>query len=192
MSSATGGMEMTKKILVGTISTVLAAVILYFVLDSKKGNHEKKEATIAAWKNFQKDRDVFAGAIQKLTLDANEPGIDADAKMKAILREMDFSISGMTNIKQQSNVDARMLNIVDAMSVFMAEVRDIVSEGFSKAGIIEAKPVSLNEKQQQAIALFREMERSINAAGQGIKDRINTYRDELCNDYGDSFCRKDQ
>lgn len=111
MAGVPSGGNMWKNVAIGIFTTVAAYAIINFIGIGKKDTTKKirKEATQKAWQSVS---DYINYADQKFKTIACY-SCDVQEMKKEMLRELENYSAKLTNIKEDKNVDDKMLGIVD-------------------------------------------------------------------------------
>lgn len=115
--------HIAKNITIGVISSVLAAALIYFFLNNpvKEERKKKKDATVRAWKSYQQNRKIFSDVMAKM-----KHTDDIERSKSNITHEIDATINNMLNIKNEPNIDQRILSSIDITVGQMKDIKPIL------------------------------------------------------------------
>jgi hypothetical protein len=135
-SAAPAGPNVFKNILVGVITTVLGATVIYFLGFHDTGKEEKKkkrDATVTAWNSLLQYESLFQQTANKMICLG-----ETETAAKEVTDEMGQVIKDMGNIKKEEFVDNRMQTLVDRrMDSYTKRktfIEDFYNEIFTLAG----------------------------------------------------------
>lgn len=119
---------MLKNILMGVVTPVLAATIIYFLGFNNKDESKveflrKKEATEKTWIAYIQARGIFSAVMKKL----GESG-DIEITRNNINHEIETSIGNLENIKKEPNADQRVYSSVDIMIQQMKDLKPLMNK----------------------------------------------------------------
>ncbi|HAO46120.1 MAG TPA: hypothetical protein PLZ45_15290 [Ferruginibacter sp.] len=122
------GNSMLKNILMGVVTPVLAATIIYFLGFNNKDESKveflrKKEATEKTWIAYIQARGIFSAVMKKL----GESG-DIEITRNNINHEIETSIGNLENIKKEPNADQRVYSSVDIMIQQMKDLKPLMNK----------------------------------------------------------------
>jgi hypothetical protein len=142
MSGVPSGGNTWKNIAIGIFTTVAAYAIINFTGIGKKDQTKKirKEATEKAWQSIN---DYINYADQKFKTIACF-SCDEQEMKKEMLRELDNYSAKLTNIKEDKNVDDKMLSIVDIIRQRFLDMKEPISRFYDS--ITASKSLSMEER----------------------------------------------
>lgn len=191
MSESSSNKENAKKILISVISTVLAAVIIFYFIEQQKPKSQRKEATLRAWDSYKQNRDIFQKSMTELGTAMQTGGVSdlATAKTQAF-SEIDMSVSNLGNIKTQSNVDDRLLSLVDVSINQINDAKDILGQAIDKLSQIDENSLTDEQKQNIGNQVLTEAANELAQIKNKDKIRVTTLKEALCKEYGGKICDK--
>lgn len=164
MGSGAAAESPIKKIVIGVTTTVVGAVIVYFLGFADKGNSEfktKRKATEEAWESLQSYEKSFKNASTNMICSRNESLI-----AKEIINEYDNIISSISNIKVEkkeaadnriiSLIDRRLLTLKDKKETtlaYLTKLNELDASGFMQHEIDSLVIISQNEFDDQMASL---------------------------------------
>jgi hypothetical protein len=115
--------HIAKNITIGVISSVLAAALIYFFLNNpvKEERKKKKEATVRAWKSYQQNRKIFSDVMANM-----KHTDDIERSKNNVSHEIEATITNMLNIKNEPNIDQRVLSSIDITVGQMKEIKPVL------------------------------------------------------------------
>ena len=169
-----------KNATIGVITTVIGAIIIYFLIGNPKKAEfaKKKDATQKAWTSFKENKTVFSTVMKQI-----DSALDMDAGRKTLNHQIDIAINNLENIKKESDADQRVFSTVDITIEQIKEMKPIFNTYFdNRIAYIEKNPDAtedapyLVEIQQKLINEMRNL---------GTRDtlRLSTFYRGLVKDY---------
>jgi len=142
MSSVPSGGSTWKNIIIGVFTTVAAYAIINFAGIGKKDNSKKirKDATEKAWQSVN---DYINYGNQKFKTIACF-SCDWQEMKKEMMRELDNYSAKLGNIKEDKNVDDKMLSLVDIIRQRFVDLKTPYSNFFDSITI--AKSLTVEEQ----------------------------------------------
>jgi hypothetical protein len=136
MSGVPTGGSTWKNILIGVFTTVAAYAIINYAGIGKKDNTKKirKEATVKAWQSVS---DYINYADQKFkTISCFS--CDEQEMKKEMMRELDNYSAKLENIKENKDVDDKMLSIVDIIKQRFMDFKNPMTVFYDSVTIIKS------------------------------------------------------
>jgi hypothetical protein len=148
MSGVPSGGNVWKNIAIGIFTTVAAYAIINFIGIGKKDNTKKirKEATVKAWQSVS---DYINYADQKFKTIACY-SCDVQEMKKEMLRELENYSAKVTNIKEDKNVDDKMLGIVDIIRQRFLDFKTPIGNFYDSIIALKQRPLD-----EQVVAMPR-------------------------------------
>jgi hypothetical protein len=142
MSGVPSGGNTWKNIAIGIFTTVAAYAIINFTGIGKKDQTKKirKDATEKAWQSIN---DYINYADQKFKTIACF-NCDEQEMKKEMLRELDNYSAKLINIKEDKNVDDKMLSIVDIIRQRFLDMKEPIARFYDS--ITASKTLSMEER----------------------------------------------
>lgn len=154
-SAAPAGPNVFKNILVGVITTVLGATVIYFLGFHDSGKEEKKkkkEATATAWNSLLQYEKMFQQTANKMIC----VGESEDAA-KEVTDEMELVIHDMENIKKEEAVDNRMQTLVDRRMESYRKRKTYITEFYNEVLALASRNLQEEEANKQAVAIQKKL-----------------------------------
>ena len=145
MSSVPSGGNTWKNIIIGVFTTVAAYAIINFAGIGKKDNSKKirKDATEKAWQSVN---DYINYANQKFKTIACF-SCDWQEMKKEMMRELENYNTKLANIKEDKNVDDKMLSLVDIIKQRLVDFKKPYTDFFDSVTIAK----NLTQEEQMPI-----------------------------------------
>ena len=172
-SAAPAGPNVFKNILVGVITTVLGAGVIYFLGFHESGQSEKKkkkEATVTAWNSLLQYEKLFQQTTNKLICLG-----ETETAIKEVTDELDQLSRDMENIKKEDAVDNRMQTLVDRRIDTYKKRKELMANYNAEIITLEAKNLSEQETLQQIAAI----QKKLNDRVTGLEDKDRVYAKEI-------------
>jgi predicted ribonuclease YlaK len=154
-SAAPAGPNVFKNILVGVITTVLGATVIYFLgfHDSGKGEKKKKrDATVTAWNSLLQYEKLFQQTANKMICLG-----ETETAAKEVTDEMDQVIKDMGNIKKEEFVDNRMETLVDRRMDSYTKRKTFIEDFYNEVFTLSAKNLSDEELNNEAVSIQKKL-----------------------------------
>jgi uncharacterized membrane protein len=167
-SAAPAGPNVFKNILVGVITTVLGAAVIYFLGFHESGNSEKKkkkEATITAWNSLLQYEKLFQQTTNKMVCLG-----ESETASKEVTDEMEQLIRDMENIKKEESVDNRMQTLVDRRIESYKKRKDLISAYYNDIMALFNQNLPETEAYQQVVAIQKKLGDRV--TGMEEKDKV--------------------
>ena len=188
-STGTSNTEMGKKIIIGAVSTIVAALVIYFVVERGGGDRERKKATLNAWNSYEQNKDIFQKVMTDLGTSLQQGGQELSQAKANAARDIDITIENMQNIKTEEKVDNRMLSLVDVKITQLKDLKTIMMNTIQSLEGVMQSTVTEQEAEQYIMSVFQETKSKLEGIKERDRVRIKSFRDELCKEYGSSFCQ---
>ncbi len=170
-----------KNITIGVITSVLAALLIYYTIGNpaKAEFSKKKAATKKAWTSYKENRAVFVEALKTM-----DTAMDDNRAKKLLHHYLDISIDNMENIKKETDADQRIFSTIDITVAQVKEMKPLFDNYFTeRENFIRNNPdvfidnptlVKLEKKMLEDMAILQTRDTL----------RLNTFRNGLIKDYG--------
>jgi hypothetical protein len=188
-NTGTSNTEMGKKIIIGAVSTIIAALVIYFVVERGGGDRERKKATLNAWNSYEQNKDIFQKVMTDLGTSLQQGGQELSQAKANAARDIDITIENMQNIKTEEKVDNRMLSLVDVKITQLKDLKTIMMNTIQSLEGVMQSTVTEQEAEQYVMSVFQETKSKLEGIKERDRVRIKSFRDELCKEYGSSFCQ---
>ncbi|MBP6431182.1 MAG: hypothetical protein KA319_05400 [Ferruginibacter sp.] len=175
--------HIAKNITIGVISSVLAAALIYFFLNNpvKEERKKKKEATVRAWKSYQQNRKIFSDVMTNM-----KHNDDIERSKSNISHEIDATITNMLNIKNESNIDQRLLSSIDITVDQMKEIKSVLLKYYDDMVLYIENNPNLSETQVVKYILedaAPKLQNQMIDLKQRDSLRLTTIKTDLVNEY---------
>lgn len=154
-SAAPAGPNVFKNIVVGVITTVLGAAVIYFLGFHEKGNDEKekkKAATVTAWNSLLQYEKLFQQTANKLICLG-----ETETAAKEVIDEMDQVIKDMGNIKKEEFIDNRMETLVDRRMDSYTKRKSYMEDFYNEIFTLYGQKLSEEEINNQAVSIQKKL-----------------------------------
>jgi hypothetical protein len=174
--------SMVRNIIIGVITPVLAATIIYFLnLDNKSDKAEfkkKQQATVQSWTSMVQNKSIFTSILKQL---GNSE--DIDAMRNTINHELDITVGNMENIKKETNADQRVYSAIDVVVQQVKDIKPLMNKFLDD--FITYANTSPTEEEVKTFALKLGEDLKIQMAGLRQRDslRLTTFYEGLNKDY---------
>jgi hypothetical protein len=173
--------HIAKNITIGVITSVLAAVLIYYTIGNPKKAEfaKKKEATKKAWTSYKENRAVFIQALKSI-----DTAMDDERAKKLLNHQIDIAVSNMENIKKETDADQRVFSTVDITIEQIKEMKPLFESYFNdRANFINKNPEALIDN-PYLVNLQKNFAEDMSNLRTRDTLRLNTFRDGLIKDYG--------
>jgi hypothetical protein len=172
MSSIPHGGNMWKNIIIGILTTVVAYLIVHFILDkkdSKKEQKEKAEANRSAWES-----------VNSYTLSATKKfeslacfSCDYSKMKNEIVRELEQDCNSLLNIKGGQYVDEKMKTIIDRTISRFTSLKPLFQAFFDSVFILQSLPDTQKAiRSNKVYTYFRDSKTRIDTVDQKEIDEL--------------------
>jgi hypothetical protein len=180
---SSGSSSMVKNVVVGVLTPVLAATIIYFLGfnnrdDGKAGFKKKKEATEKAWSAYIQNRGIFSTVMK----DLGKSG-DIEVTRNNINHEIDVTVDNMENIKKEPDADQRVYSSVDIIMQQMKEMKGIMNKFLDDMTAFEATNPSEEEGMKFIKGRANDLKLQMVQLAQRDSLRLAVFYDGLNKDY---------
>lgn len=172
-SAAPAGPNVFKNILVGVITTVLGAGVIYFLGFHESGHSEKdkkKEASITAWNSLLQYEKLFQQTANKMVCLG-----ETEQASKEVTDEMDQVIHDMENIKKEEAVDNRMQTLVDRRMESYKKRKEYITGFYSEIMALIAQNLPDAEAMTQSAAIQKKLGEKVAA----LEEKDGAYIKEI-------------
>jgi hypothetical protein len=193
-STASAGKAMLAKILVGVVSSVAAAGIIFLLFDRSSDFNKRKEATLSAWNAYLNSM----GTLEEIMKRWQVAGMEKAKKVRqeddikplmaeafsALDRDFGLTIQALEDIKSGEGFDRRVSTYID---VKIRQAHDL--KALMQAYIAEwEKLMSMGLADEQLLERLKPMNAAAQEEGKKIKERdkfrLERLHQELCKEYG--------
>jgi hypothetical protein len=180
MGGVPSGGNTLKNILIGVFTTVVAYLIVHFILDKKKGNEDLEKNFNATENAFRSVNDYINLADLKLKTIACFSCDKAEMK-KEMLRELNQLSSNLKKIAENTAVDEKMRSIAELTMQQFEDERPLYKNFFDSAVLIEQMPEA--ERQVYASSLTDRFMKKLKYLQDRDTAEIKAFRDNLVKRY---------
>ncbi len=181
-SKQSSGNSMVKNILIGVITPVLAATIIYFLgfnkSDDKAEFKKRKAATEKAWITYIQNKAIFSTVLKQLGTSA-----DLEVMRSKVNHEIDMTVSNMTDIKNEPNADQRVFSSVDITVQQIKEIKPIMNKFLDDINAYAQTNPTEEEGQAFVMQLGEGLKEQMAQISQRDSLRLHTYYRALNKDY---------
>ena len=185
MSAVPSGGSTIKNVLIGIGTTVIAYLIVHFLLDKKSSSDEKgkkKKSTIEAWKSLIKYEEISSSNFY--TAYCNE---DPENQLEGMIYEKDQLIKNYEIIKSSPDIDEDMTSFITRAIGNTNESNKILQSFLTDLKKLKVLQPLVNMKDPEFIALNDEYTKKITLAQSRDKDALGTIYKTLVDKYGNEF-----
>ena len=118
-----------KNVIIGVITTVISATVIYFLGFHNPENEElkkSKQATIDAWNSLQFYENEFRETGTRMVCSGNEEGFATN-----LLNEYEKIIKNISNIEKEEHVDNRLVSLIDRRLSTLRDKKEATAEYYS-------------------------------------------------------------
>lgn len=159
-----------KTIIIGVVTTVLGSAAVYFLGFHGNGANPKREATENALKSVFQYEQILEKTI--ITLSCNN---DADFQ-KVFIDELEQVKTNMQNIRNEKDVDNRVLSIVDRRIRSIDELKKSAEKYFDQYNMLNKKGILATET---GINKAFELQQVFNKEAELISQREKTFLTDI-------------
>lgn len=170
--------HIVKNVTIGVITSVLAALLIYYTIGNPKKEEfaKKKAATLRAWKSYQQNKDIYVQVFQHMdTLG------DLEATKRRINHEVDMTINNMENIKLETSADQRIMSAIDINIKKLREYKLLVNKYLDDA--MAYSPSSSTSEEEFIKKLTSNFETAAQENTFMDSLRLNTIENDLIKEY---------
>ncbi|MFN8253437.1 MAG: hypothetical protein U0V75_16325 [Ferruginibacter sp.] len=168
-----------KNIMIGVLTPVVAAALIYYFGFNKNDDFEKKKAaTIKAWTSYVQNKGIFSKAMKQLGTAA-----DMDVLRNNINHEIDVTMGNMENIKKENDADERVFSTIDVTVAQIKEIKPIMNKFLDEVNTFIATNPTDEEAEKYILGKQETLASQLGDLRRRDSIRLKTFYDGLNKDY---------